>query len=109
MIIIVIGSVIAIGLLISYFGIPFFRKPELYRATVLTKDETKDDWNGSTWGSFVGNRVYVRAGNPRRVTFHLGNDKSIVLIVPNKIYEKISIGSVGMLEVDGTRFKKFTI
>ena len=102
---IIIGSVVVAGLLISYFGTSFFNKPDVYQGTVIAKN----DWNGDTWSNFVGNRFIARMGKPLRITFDLGNGQNINLLVPKKIYDNISIGNVGTLEVDGELLKKFTV
>ena len=64
---------------------------------------------GETTGVWVrGFRVPI--GNRCRVTFELEeNHKNIILIVPEKVYSAISVGSTGALEFHGKNFGSFEV
>ena len=79
----------------------------LSNATVLVKDYFA---GGQTKGVFVrGAGFVVPVADGYRITFELENHKNATFIVPEKLYNSVSVGSTGVLEADGKNFVKFTL
>jgi len=105
MFLIIMGCIIVVGLLISFFGLPM-EKSVSVNATVIMKDNF-----GEEYGELYSLGRFSRAFPARRVTFELENKKSVTLIIPGRTYNSISIGSTGILEyvIGSKRFKRFTL
>ena len=88
------------------FGIQHTRKSIACNASVILKDI----WGGGEHkGAFVGKKFYPPIFIGYRLTFELADRKSISLIVPKKIYDGVSVGSIGFLEATGKHFENFTV
>jgi hypothetical protein len=78
----------------------------IVNAKVILKDYVG---GGETTGIFGRGSFSVPIGPRCRVTFELENYKNVTLIVPDKIYNGLSVGSTGALEYRRKNFKSFTV
>ena len=68
----------------------------------------KENWEtGEGRGIFIG-RTLVHREHPL-ITFEMENRRTVSLIVPNKIFNSVSIGSKGVLEYSGKKFYNFIV
>lgn len=104
---IIIITVLGVGIFHKQlFGVIHIRKSIACNATVILKDI----WGGGEHkGAFIGKKFYPKLVPGYRLTFESSNLNTVSLIVPKKIYDSVSVGSVGFLECTGKNFAKFTL